>query len=193
MYILSTSIEYLKGVGPKKSEVLKKELKIFNFQDLLHFYPYRYIDRSKFYSVSEISSDLPYIQIVGHFTSLEEIGAKHSKRLVAKFRDNTGIIELVWFKGAKWIKQNIHLDTEYIIFGKPNLFNGKINIVHPDIEQTKTFNKDLIKRLQPYYHSSEKLNNNGLNNKSFIKLTQELLPKVINEIEENLPNYLIDK
>ena len=193
MYILSTSIEYLKGVGPKKSEVLKKELKIFNFQDLLYFYPYRYIDRSKFYSVSEISSDLPYIQIVGHFTSLEEIGAKHSKRLVAKFRDNTGIIELVWFKGAKWIKQNIHLDTEYIIFGKPNLFNGKINIVHPDIEQTKTFNKDLIKRLQPYYHSSEKLNHNGLNNKSFIKLTQELLPKVINEIEENLPNYLIDK
>jgi ATP-dependent DNA helicase RecG len=193
MYILSTSIEYLKGVGPKKSEVLKKELNIFNFHDLLYFFPFRYIDRSKFYKISEITSDLPNVQVIGQITKIETIGAKHAKRLVAKFSDNNKTIDLVWFKNTKWIKDNIKINTDYVVFGKPNLFNGKLNIVHPDLELVKTFNKEIIKRLQPIYHSTEKLNKIGLNNKTFTKLTQELIPKVFKEVEETLPQYLIEK
>ena len=108
MYILSTSIEYLKGVGPKKSEVLKKELNIFTFQDLLNFFPFRYIDRSKFYKLSEINSDLPNVQLIGKISSIETIGAKHAKRLVAKFSDGTKTIDLIWFKNTKWIKDSIN-------------------------------------------------------------------------------------
>lgn len=193
MYILSTSIEYLKGVGPKKSDLLKKELNIFNFQDLLYFFPFRYVDRSKFYKLSEITSDLPHVQLFGQIIKIETVGSKHAKRLVAKFKDNTKTIDLVWFKNVNWIKDNIKLNTNYIVFGKPNLFNGKLNLVHPEIENANTFNKEIIKRLQPVYHSTEKLNNIGLNNKTFTKLTQELIPKVLNEIEETLPDFLIKK
>ena len=193
MYILSTSIEYLKGVGPKKSEVLKKELNLFTFHDLLNFFPFRYIDRSKFYKLSEITSDLPNVQLIGKITSIETIGAKHAKRLVAKFSDGTKTIDLIWFKNTKWIKDSIKINNDYVVFGKPNLFNGKLNIVHPEMESTKTFNKEIVKRLQPVYHSTEKLNNYGLNNKTFTKLAQELLPKVLNEVEETLPEYIIEK
>ena len=107
MQELFNSIEYLKCVGPKRAELLRKELGIYTFGDLLHYFPFRYVDKTKFYKTSEINSDLPYVQLIGHINNLQEVGAKHSKRLTAKFQDENGAIELVWFKGTKWIKDSI--------------------------------------------------------------------------------------
>ena len=193
MQILSTSIEYLKGVGPKKAELLKKELNIFRFEDLIYHFPFRYVDKTKYFKTNEVNSDLPYVQIIGRIGNLEQIGAKHSKRLVAHLRDENGTIELIWFRGAKWIKDSIKPNAKYVVFGKPNLFNGKLNIVHPEIEEFEKHNAGLKSSLQPVYPSSEKLNNSGLTNKTFGKLTETLLPEVLGEIHETLSTELIEK
>ena len=120
MNILQTPIEYLKGVGPIKADLLKKELKIYNYEDLLYHFPFRYIDRTKIYKISEINADFPYVQFKGKITKLEEKGQKRNKRLVACFADNTSSIELVWFKGIRWIKSSIKINEEYIAFDDPN-------------------------------------------------------------------------
>ena len=193
MQILSTSIEYLKGVGPKKAELLKKELNIFRFEDLIYHFPFRYVDKTKYFKTNEVNSDLPYVQIIGRIGNLEQIGAKHSKRLVAHLGDENGTIELIWFRGAKWIKDSIKPNAKYVVFGKPNLFNGKLNIVHPEIEEFEKHNAGLKSSLQPVYPSSEKLNNSGLTNKTFGKLTETLLPEVLGEIHETLSTELIEK
>ena len=152
MHILSTPIEYLKGVGPAKAELLKKEVSIFTYGDLLQYYPFRYIDKSKVFNVSDISDDMPYIQLKGKIIQFEEIGQKRSKRLVAKFKDETGLIDLVWFKGVRWIKSYLKLNQDYLIFGKPTSFKGKFNIAHPEVE----LYEDNFKRntLQAVYHST---------------------------------------
>ena len=137
MHALATPIAYLKGVGPKRSEMLEKDLGIRTYEDLLHYYPFRYVNKSQFYKISEVNSDLPYIQLVGEIVRMEEIGAKRSKRLVAYIQDETGLLELVWFKGVKWVKNSVKPNTQYVVFGKPNLFNGKINIAHPEIESVE--------------------------------------------------------
>ena len=157
MHTLATPIAYLKGVGPKRAEVLEKDLSIRSYADLLYYFPFRYVDKSQFYKVSEVHSDLPYIQIVGKIVQMEEVGAKRSKRLVAFIQDETGLLELVWFKGIKWVKSSIKSNTQYVVFGKPNLFNGKINIAHPEIESLEEHKKVMSKTLQPMYPSSEKL------------------------------------
>lgn len=193
MHALTTPIAYLKGVGPKRAEVLQKEMGIHTYQDLLHYYPFRYVDKSQFYKVSEIHSDLPYIQVVGKITRLEEVGAKRAKRLIAHLQDGTGTLELVWFKGIKWVKNSIKGNKDYVIFGKPNLFNGKINIVHPEVESVEEYKKGISNQLQPVYPSSEKLTNKGLNNKAIGKLTQALLPQLKNQIEETLSTTLLEK
>ncbi len=193
MYALTTPIAYLKGVGPKRAEVLEKELGICSYEDLLHYYPFRYIDKSQFYKISEVNSDLPYIQIVGKIVRMEEVGAKRSKRLVAYVQDETGLLELVWFKGVKWVKSSIKANTQYVIFGKPNLFNGKINIAHPEIESAEEYKKVMGNTLQPMYPSSEKLSSKGLNNKAIGKLTQALLPGLKNQIRETLSADLLQK
>ena len=193
MQVLATPIKYLKGVGPRRAEVLEKDLSIRTFEDLLHYYPFRYVDKSQFYKLSEIHSDLPYIQIVGKIVRIEEVGAKRSKRLVAYVQDETGLLELVWFKGVKWVKSSIKPNTQYVIFGKPNLFNGKINIAHPEIESLEEYKKVMSNTLQPIYPSSEKLSSKGLNNKAIGKLTQALLPHLKNQIRETLSNDLIQK
>ena len=193
MQELLNSIEYLKGVGPKRAELLRKELGVYTFGDLLHYFPFRYIDKTKFYKINEINSDLPYVQLVGQINNLQEVGAKHSKRLTAKFQDENGIIELVWFKGTKWIKDSIKANKKYVVFGKPNLYNGKINIVHPELESIDEMHKVKINTLQPIYSTTESLSNKGLNNKAIGKLTSVLLPQVINSIKENLSIELIQK
>ena len=174
MHVLATPIAYLKGVGPKRAEVLEKDMEIRTYENLLHYYPFRYVDKSQFYKVSELHSDLPYIQIVGKIVRMEEVGVKRSKRLVAYVQDETGLLELVWFKGIKWVKNSIKPNTQYVVFGKPNLFNGKINIAHPEIESVEEYKKGISNKMQPIYPSSEKLNNKGLNNKAIGKLTQAL-------------------
>ena len=163
MQELFNSIEYLKGVGPKRAELLRKELGIHTFGDLLHYFPFRYVDKTKFYKTSEINSDLPYVQLVGHINNLQEVGAKHSKRLTAKFQDENGAIELVWFKGTKWIKDSIKANKKYVVFGKPNLYNGKINIVHPELESIDEKHQTKLNKLQPIYSTTESLSNKGFN------------------------------
>jgi ATP-dependent DNA helicase RecG len=193
MDALATSIAYLKGVGPKRAELLGIELGIKTYDDMLHYFPFRYVDKSKFYKIQELHSDLPYIQVTGTIVRLQEVGAKRSKRLVAHVQDDTGVLELVWFKGIKWVKNSIKSNIQYIVFGKPTLFNGKINIAHPEIETVEEYRKGLTNQLQPMYPSSEKLSNKGLNNKAIGKLTQALLPQLKNQIPETLSKNLIQK
>ena len=188
-----TSIEYLKGVGPKRAELLRNELGIHTFNDLLNYFPFRYVDKTKFYKTTEVNSDLPYVQIIGKIGDLKEVGAKHSKRLTAKLKDEHGALELVWFKGTKWVKEGIKPNVDYVVFGKPNLFNGKINIVHPELEIIKSSKNEGLSNLQPIYSTTEQLSNKGLTNKAIGKLTKALLPQLINDINENLSDELLIK
>ena len=192
MLILDSPIDYLKGVGPLRAELLKKELGIFTYNDLLHHFPFRYIDKSMIYKINDLSDDLPYIQLRGKIIKFEEKGKYKSKRLIAHFKDDSGIVELVWFKGIRWIKSGVKLDSDYIVFGKPSSFNGKFNIVHPELD----FVDDSIKfskALQPVYHSTELLNAKGLSSRAICKLTKNLLPQIINNLDENLSPHLILK
>ena len=193
MQELFTSIEYLKGVGPKRAEVLRKELGIHTFQDLLFHVPFRYVDKTTFYNTQQINSDLPYVQVIGKIVNLKELGAKRSKRLSATLQDQHGTLELVWFKGIQWIKDSLEANTEYIVFGKPNLFNGKINIAHPEIDLFTSQNRLNHDKLQPVYPSTEELSKKGLSNKAVAKLTKTLVQQLKHSIPETLSKKLITK
>ena len=140
---LITPIDYLKGVGPNRADLLKSELKIFTYQDLLYFFPFRYIDKTSYHKISEIQSINSEIQIIGKISDLKEVGIGKKKRLVAKFIDDTGIIELVWFKTNRWLIDSIKLNTEYIAYGKLNSYNGKHSIAHPELE---LYNNENVKK-----------------------------------------------
>ncbi len=131
---LDTNITYLPGVGPKRAELLNTELSIYTYRDLLYYFPYKYIDRTRFYKISELDPDLPFVQIKGIIKGFYVEGRGGGKRLVADFQDETGMIKLVWFKGTKWITETYTTGPEYIVFGKPGVFNGMVNIIHPEIE-----------------------------------------------------------
>ena len=182
---------YLPGVGPKKAQILEKELEILTISDLIHYFPYRYIDRSKFYKIREIETATAYVQVRGVIKGFRQMGEGRAKRLVAMFTDGDDFIELVFFKGLNYILDAYLLDTEYIIFGKPSLFNGKFSFVHPEIEKPSP---DRITGFMPLYHTSEKMKNHFLNSKAIQKLVLTAL-KSINrkEIEETLPHHIIDK
>ena len=190
---LNTELKFLKGVGPKKAELFASELGLFTYADLIHYYPYKYIDKSKFYKISEVNQNLAYIQIKGKFTSLSETGTKFKKRLSANFTDETGTIELVWFKGVKWIKDSIKPDVEYIIFGKPTIFNNKFNIVHPEIEELSKYDSKINSALEPAYNTTEKMKNGFLNSKTILRIQQTLMQQVYSSIWETLPAYITDK
>ncbi|MBT6766157.1 MAG: ATP-dependent DNA helicase RecG, partial [Prolixibacteraceae bacterium] len=131
---LDQDIKFLPGVGPKRAELLNKELNIKTFGDLFYYFPFKYIDRTKFYKISEIHSQMPYIQVKGEIRNLKTIGPGNKERLSARFFDETGSIELIWFRSVKWQKENLKLNKEYIVFGKPAEFGGNINVVHPEME-----------------------------------------------------------
>ena len=190
--ILDNPVEYLKGVGPVRADVLKKELKIFTFNDLLHYFPFRYVDRSKFYKVSEVNSDSTYFQIKGKIINLQEVGQGRSKRLVATLWDETGNIELVWFKGIRWVINKIFPGRDYIVFGKPNNFKGRYNIPHPEIEEVGAAGIDLGEKLQPFYYSTEKLKSKGLDSKGIGKIMKNLIPVVRDHLTETLTPEIID-
>ena len=152
--LLDTPIEYLKGVGPQKADILKKQLGIHTYQELLYYFPFRYIDRTKFYHVNEISEDLPYVQLKGKLVSAETVGEMKTKRLVATFTDGTGSLELVWFQGHKWIKDTLRFNEDCIIFGKPTLYKSHYNIAHPELEYTNESNPLLNSSLQAMYSSN---------------------------------------
>ena len=133
---LQQEIKFLAGVGPKRAGLLSKELNISTFEDLLYYFPYKYIDKSKFYTIKELTPEMPYVQIKGKITGFEIVGGGNKKRLVAFFADGTGRMELVWFKGFNYIQKSLVLSHEYIVFGKPGYFSGKYNVIHPEIEDS---------------------------------------------------------
>jgi len=190
---LDTPIEYLKGVGPQRSELLKKELRIFTFRDLLYFYPFRYVDRTRFYKVKEVNAEMPYIQLCGSITDVEIIGQKRKQRMVVSLQDDTGAIELVWFQGIKWMSKKLRPGIEYIVFGKPSIFNGKYNITHPSMEEKTDENMKLVKGLQPVYSTTETLRVRGLDTTGILKLQRTLVPQAEKYITETLPPYLTEK
>ena len=192
MHILSTPIEYLKGVGPVRSELLKKELRIFTYEDLLMHFPFRYVDKSNIYKISEINDSMSQIQFRGKIIRIEEKGIKKSKRLIVYFQDSSGTIELIWFKSIKWIKQNLSLEKEYIVFGKPSFYSGKPSLVHPELDALDDNINDL-KGLYGVYSSTEKLVNKGLNSRAISKLIKNLIPLIKNNIEENLSDEILEK
>jgi ATP-dependent DNA helicase RecG len=192
MHILSTPIEYLKGVGPIRSELLKKELNIFTYEDLLLHFPFRYVDKSNIHLISQINDSFPHVQFRGRIKKIEEKGNKRSKRLIAYFQDSSGVIELIWFKSIRWIKQNLDLDKEYIVFGKPSFFSGKPNLVHPDLDIMDGVKEDFM-GLHGVYSTTEKLINKGLNSRTISKLIKNLLPLLENNIEENLSDEILTK
>ena len=191
--MLDRPIEYLKGIGPQRAEVLKKELNIFLYKDLLTYFPFRYVDRTKFYTISEAADEMPFIQLRGFLLKMDLVGQKNTKRLVVLFKDNTGIIELVWFKSYNWVSKQLKLGSEYIVFGKPSLFNGKFNIPHPEIS---IITEDLLKQqsaFQSVYNSTEKLKLFGLDSEGIRKAQRNLLIQLqITDIQENLSNELIN-
>lgn len=189
-------IKYLKGVGPKKAEILKDELKVSTVEDMLYVFPFRYIDRSKFYSIKEVDSNAAYVQIKGTIKSFRSVGEGKTFRLTAIFSDGENTVELVWFKGAKYIADQLKTETEYVLFGKPSFFNGQMNFVHPELE---TLNSAESKRtmggLQGVYNTTEKMKNNFLNTKGIqtiiFNIMQNHLAKY--QLPETLPAYLLNK
>ncbi len=190
---LETPVEFLKGVGPKRAELLRSELNIHTFANMLNYYPFRYVDRSRIYKVKEIESDLAYVQLRGTISGIRIIGEKRAKRMTAVFRDETGEIELVWFQGIKWIEGTIMPNVEYVVFGKPTVFNRRYNIAHPEIEKADEFSRNITQTLQGIYSTTEKLKNRGLNNKNLVKLMKELLVQAQGRIPETLPDEILGK
>lgn len=191
--ILNTSIEFLKGVGPNRAKLLNGELKISTFKDLLFQFPFRYIDKTSYHKISEIQSINSEIQIIGKISDLKEVGIGKKKRLVAKFIDDTGSIDLVWFKTNRWLIDSIKLNTEYIAYGKLNSYNGKHSIAHPELELYNNENVKKRTKLTAVYPSTELLNRRGITNKVILNLIEELLITLNNKIDENLPTYLKQK
>ena len=189
---LQTPIAYLKGVGPSRAEVLQKELGISTYQDLINLFPNRYIDRTRFYKIAQLQPSKAEVQIVGQITGFKELGQKRGKRLVATFRDETGVIELVWFRGHKWLREQLKTHTDYVIFGKLNLFNGVFSMPHPDIELKTDYDKSLSKAIQPIYPSTEKLANRGISNRVICKIMEQLFLQFNGRFEETLSSDILE-
>lgn len=191
---LITPIEYLKGVGPQKADVIKKELQIFTIGDLLSYYPFRYIDRTVFHKIRQLDADMYSAQVLGRLIGLKEVGEKRAKRLVGQFKDETGSIELVWFQSITWLQKSLKVGSAYVLYGKPSVFNGQISITHPEMEPYQAQVKNLGNMtLQPVYSSTEKLKKFNLDSKGIQKLQQTALETVFRQLTEQLPAYLLAK
>ncbi|WP_271392854.1 ATP-dependent DNA helicase RecG [Aequorivita sinensis] len=190
---LQTPIDYLKGVGPNRATLLKKELGVHTFQDLLNLFPNRYLDRTQYYKISQLQQTNAEVQIVGKISHIKTVEQKRGKRLVATFRDETGQMELVWFRGVKWIRENIKINVPYVIFGKTNFFNGNFSMPHPEMELLEIHEKSIRSAMQPVYPSSEKLSNNGITNKVINGLMQQLFLESKNAFFETLSKPLLEQ
>lgn len=192
MDFLQKPIEYVKGVGPDKGAILRKELKINTVGDLLQHFPYRYIDRSKFNKISEAEETNSYIQIKGILSQIKEIGVGRTARITATISDNSGSLELVWFNSIKWVLQKLKPNEEYVVFGKPTIFNNKYNITHPEIELSSDFFQKEILGYQSLYNTTEKMKSKGLDSRGIWKIIREALATLNNtDIIENLPQIII--
>ena len=192
MFDLSTrDIKYLQGVGPQRAAILNKELNIYSFRDLLYYFPYKYVDRSRLYYIHEIDGNMPYIQLKGQVLSFETIGEGRQRRLVGHFSDGTGVVDLVWFQGLKFVMGRYKAHEEYIVFGKPTVFNGRINIAHPDIDPAEELTLSSM-GLQPYYNTTEKMKRSNLNSHALEKLMKNLFGALQKDIiEETLSPQLV--
>ena len=192
--LLETPIEYLKGVGPKKAEIFKKEFDIFTFHDLLHYYPYRHVDKSQIHTIRSIEAEGAYMQFKGKITSYEILGERHAKRLVAEFTDGTDVLELVWFNSLKWVENILAEKREFIIFGKPTLFNRNWNMTHPELlDPDKHSNSGVSMAFQPLYNTSDKAKKSGLDSRSISKMMITLLNQIQEVISERLSIDIIQK
>ena len=214
--LLDQDIKYLKGVGPVKAETLQKELGIVSYRDLLYYYPYKYVDRSRIYYICEINGSMPYVQLKGQILSFETSGSGGKTRLIAHFADRTGVIDLIWFQGIKYVKKNYDCRVTYIVFGRPTVFNGRIQITHPDIDPVENNNMPTEEQIEfdgdfmvphhitsaqsspygklvPNYITTERMKNCGLNSDGMAKLTERMLKLLQNPLEDTLPAYLIDR
>lgn len=191
MFDLRTrDIKYLQGVGPQRAEMLSKELNIRSLYDLLYYFPYKYVDRSRLYYICEIDGNMPYIQLKGQILSLEEIGEGRQRRLVAHFSDGTGVIDLVWFQGIKFLKGKYKAHEEYVVFGKPTVFNGRVNVAHPDIDPSQELTLSTM-GLQPYYNTTERMKRSGLNSHAIEKLMRNAFDLIRNPFPETLSPNLV--
>jgi len=189
---LQQDIQFLPGVGPKRADLLREELNISTIEDLLTYYPYRYVDRSRFYKISEVTSDMPFIQIKGKIQGYASIGKGRGKRLVADFTDGSGRLDLIWFRGAKWIPENYPIGKELVVFGRPSVYQRKLNVTHPQLKQPEK--KHVVSsKLQAVYSTTEKLKDNYLTSKAISKLIANLIKGLPKKFEETLPAWLLQK
>lgn len=192
--LLDSPIGYLKGVGPAKAELLQKELEVFTFEDLLYQYPFRHVDRTTFHRVADLTPDSGDVQLRGILRKLETVGGGPKKRLVAKLRDDSGVIELVWFKGATWLVNTLEIGKEYVVFGRVSSYGSGLNIAHPEMEEFDPEKSKTAPTLLPVYSSTEKLNSKGLDVRARRRLMVELLQKIQpSDLPENLPDELLGK
>ena len=185
-------VKYLPGVGPARAALLKSELQISTLQDLLYYFPYKYIDRSRIFQVKEVDGTMPYIQLKGKILSFEQIGEGRKQRLVAHFSDGTGVADLVWFSGIKYTLDRYRPGVEYVVFGKPTIFGGRVNIAHPEIDQEANLNLQEM-GMQPYYNTTEKMKKAGLNSAAIRKLVNNLMALIVEPLPETLPDWLKEK
>lgn len=188
--MLQQDIQYLPGVGPNRKKILSTELGIQTFGDLLMNYPYKYVDRSRIYTINELTGDMPFVQICGKILSFEtfEMGAR-KQRVVAHFSDGHGVMDLTWFNGGKYAKQNYKIGRQYIVFGRPNVFNGRINVTHPEIDKAEDMELSVM-GLQPYYSTTEKMKKNNFTSRAIEKLTKSMLERLTTPIAETLPDFI---
>ena len=187
---LQTPIDYLKGVGPNRADLLRSELGIHTYQDLINLFPNRYIDRTKYYKINQLQRNNAEVQVIGQITSFREVAQKRGKRLVAEFRDDTRVMELVWFRGQKWIRESLKTGQPYVIFGKTNWFNGKFSMPHPEIELLSEHEKNLRSAMQAIYPSTEKLSNKGITNRVVTKIMQQLFLETKGRYAETLSDTI---
>lgn len=186
------NIKFLPGVGEQRASILGGELNIRSLYDLLYYFPYKYIDRSRIYKVNELGGHLQHVQLLGEIRSFEELGEGAGRRLVAHFTDGTAFVDLVWFKGIKYVKNRLKVATQYVVFGKPSMFNGRVNIAHPDVDDASTLQLSSM-GLQPYYNTTEKMKRHGLNSNAMAKLVHNLFGLLTAEIPETLSDDIIRK
>lgn len=193
MNVGDKEIMYTPGVGKAKAEILGKELDVFTQEDMLYYFPYKYIDRKKIYKIKELSPNDTYVQLVGNFISFNEAGTGRSRRLSAKFTDGTGVIEIVWFRGLRYISGKYSLTQKYLLFGKISVFGRSINIVHPDIETEADHGELFNMSFQPYYNTTEKMKRHFLNSKALHSIQLNILSSLTEKIPESLPEYMLDQ
>ena len=191
--ILEQDIKYVPGVGPHRKEILERELNIRTFGDLLEYYPYKYIDRSRIYTISELSGEMPYVQLKGHILSFEEFEqGPRKKRIVAHFTDGTGIADFVWFVRAQQLTKDLKVNTDYIVFGKPTIYGGRYQLAHPEIERASEVQLSEM-GMQPHYNTTEKMKKMGLTSRTIERITKSLLERINTPLPETLPPFIVNR